>query len=293
MMGDDIREESINAQCFVIMPISDPKEYEVGHFRCVYEDIFTPAIEAAGYIPKRADDDKSSSMIQVGIIRDIVESPMAICDLSSRNPNVLFELGIRQAFDLPVVLVQEEGTPRIFDISTINTIDYSKALLYRNVMKDRENIKNAIMQTRDNTKGINSIVKLLDRGPAQKTESIGEDALLFTMSNQIQNIINRMDSWYGKTGANDERQQWSFKVDPTLFTEQPRSKREIMEQDIEKLQDRYENVSRLEDIEDLVNELKLMRSRIAVTSVFDPVERISRTAMMDTMIMELCKRIEE
>lgn len=154
--------ESKNKQYFVIMPISDPKEYEPGHFKCVYEDIFAPAIKDAGYIPKRADDDKSSSMIQVNIIRDIIDSPMAICDLSSKNPNVLFELGIRQAFDLPVVLVQEEGTPRIFDISTINTIDYGKELLYRSVINDRKKIKEAILKTRDNTKGINSIVKNIE-----------------------------------------------------------------------------------------------------------------------------------
>lgn len=36
-------------RCFVIMPISDPEEYEDGHFKNVYEDIFKPAIEAAGY----------------------------------------------------------------------------------------------------------------------------------------------------------------------------------------------------------------------------------------------------
>lgn len=186
-------EESKNKQCFVIMPISDPKDYKTGHFKNVYEDIFIPAIKDAGYTPKRADDDKSSSMIQVNIIRDIIDSPMAICDLSSKNPNVLFELGIRQAFDLPVVLVQEEGTPRIFDISTINTIDYGKELLYRNVINDREKIKEAILQTRDNTKGINSIVKLLGREPAKNKEGIDDNTLLFTISYQIQTILNKLE----------------------------------------------------------------------------------------------------
>lgn len=185
-------EENKNNQCFVIMPISDPEDYEPGHFKCVYEDILIPAIKEAGYTPKRADDDKSSSMIQVNIIQDIIESPMAVCDLSSRNPNVLFELGIRQAFDLPVVLVQEEGTPRIFDISTINTIDYRKTLLYRCVIEDRKKIKEAILQTKDNNKGINSIVKLLGKNPAEKKEGIDDNALLYTMSNQIQSIMNKL-----------------------------------------------------------------------------------------------------
>ena len=181
-------------KCFVIMPISDPDGYEKGHFKYVYEDVFKPAIENAGFYPKRADDDGSSSLIQVNIIRDIIEAPMAICDLSSRNPNVLFELGIRQAFDLPVVLVQEEGTPRIFDISTINTIDYRSALIYREVIEDREKISKAIKATKDNTSGVNSIIRLLEIGKAEMDNEKSPSELadirmmLFALSNQINNL---------------------------------------------------------------------------------------------------------
>lgn len=177
-------------QCFVIMPISDPEGYEKGHFKYVYEDLLIPAIKEAGFEPKRADDDKSSSMIQINIIRDIIEAPMAICDLSSRNPNVLFELGIRQAFDLPVVLVQEQGTQRIFDISTINTIDYRKDLIYREVIEDREKIKSAIKATQDNTKGINSIIRLLEIGKAELKSNGSEKDDIKIM---LYAILNRMD----------------------------------------------------------------------------------------------------
>ena len=187
-----MKEKENNKECFVIMPISDPESYEKGHFKYVYEDLFQPAIVDEGYVPKRADDDGSSSMIQVNIVREIIEAPMAICDLSSRNPNVLFELGIRQAFDLPVVLVQEQGTQRIFDISTINTIDYRKDLIYREVIEDRRKITSAIKATQDNTKGINSIIRLLEIGKAELKDK-GSEAddiriMLFALSNQIDEL---------------------------------------------------------------------------------------------------------
>ena len=78
---------------------------------------------------------------------------------------------------LPVVLVQEKDTPRIFDISTINTVDYRKNLIYREVMEDREKIVDAIKETKDNKKGINSIIKLLNLGKAQinETNSLSEN----------------------------------------------------------------------------------------------------------------------
>lgn len=191
MTENEQKKTDKREKCFVIMPISDPEGYGKGHFKYVYEDLLKPAIEKAGFVAKRADDDGSSSMIHVNIIRDIIEAPMALCDLSTRNPNVLFELGIRQAFDLPVVLVQEHGTQRIFDISTINTIDYRSSLIYREVIEDRENITQAIKSTKDNTTGVNSIIKLLEIGKASleknsKSSSMDEmKMMIYALSNQI------------------------------------------------------------------------------------------------------------
>jgi hypothetical protein len=89
-------------ECFVVMPISDPDGYLPGHFRHVFDDIFAPACDKAGFRPIRADQVRETSLIHLDILQKLIKSPMALCDLSSRNPNVLFELGLRQAFDQPV-----------------------------------------------------------------------------------------------------------------------------------------------------------------------------------------------
>ncbi|QOV20560.1 hypothetical protein INP51_06350 [Blautia liquoris] len=207
-------------QCFVIMPISDPTEYNSGHFKCVYEDLFIPAIENAGFRPKRADDDKSSSMIHENIIRDIINSEMEICDLSSRNPNVLFELGIRQAFDLPVVLVQEENTKKIFDIGTIKTLDYRKNLIYREVINDREEITEAINKTKDNKEGINSIIRLLnikkaefpDKGQTSPTDDI--KMMMYTIINSIDKMEDTLNNYSAIEKSNryinTKKYPWEF-----------------------------------------------------------------------------------
>lgn len=158
------KEPANKSECFVIMPISDQEGYEKGHFERVYKDIFIPAITKAGYKPFRADDDKTTNLIHIEIIRKLLDCPMAVCDLSSRNPNVLFELGIRQAFDKPVVLVQELGTPKIFDISGLRTVDYRKDRVYHEVLEDQDAICEAIQRTTKACKegdAINSIVRLL------------------------------------------------------------------------------------------------------------------------------------
>lgn len=185
----EIEEKEI---CFVIMPISDNNNYEKGHFNLVYEDIFKPAIESAGFKPYRVDENKSSSVIHLEIIKALLDAPMAICDLSSKNPNVLYELGIRQAFDKPVVLVGDNNPGEIFDIGNINTYKYDKVLSYRSVIKDQNEISEMIKETYDNhNKGIdsNSLIKLLNINSAaqsiDKEKDLNEKDLLTMMYNEI------------------------------------------------------------------------------------------------------------
>jgi len=42
---------------------------------------------------------------------------MIVCDISGRNPNVMFELGLRLAFDKPAIIIKDEITPYSFDTS--------------------------------------------------------------------------------------------------------------------------------------------------------------------------------
>lgn len=153
-----------NKNCFVIMPIADCDGYEKGHFAHVYNDIIKPAIEKTDFSAIRADEVKETNLIHLDILRKLIDAPIAVCDLSTRNPNVLFELGIRQAFDRPVVLIQEKGTPKIFDIAPLRYLEYSKEMKYHEVIESQKSLQEAIEATKgvENDAGnINSIVKLM------------------------------------------------------------------------------------------------------------------------------------
>lgn len=157
-------DKKARKDCFIIMPISDPEGYPSGHFGHVYEDIIKPSCELSNYTAIRADDVKETNLIHTDILKKLIDAPLAICDLSTRNPNVLFELGIRQAFDKPVVLIQENETPKIFDISPLRVLTYSKEMKYHEVLAFHDELKGAIDATVKATadpENINSIVKLL------------------------------------------------------------------------------------------------------------------------------------
>lgn len=152
--------------CFVIMPISDNDDYPENHFTKIYENLFKPAIIAAGFKPYRVDENEICDSIINKIFDAIQNSAMCLCDLSSRNPNVLYELGLRQAYNKPVVLVQDHRTEKIFDVSGISTVFYRSERLYDEVLEDTKKISDAIIATKDGGNGYNSIVKIVKANAA-------------------------------------------------------------------------------------------------------------------------------
>lgn len=195
----EVTETPENNDCFIIMPIADHPDYKQGHFKRVYEDIIKPACQAAGYRAVRADDVAQTNLIHLDILQKLLESPMAICDLSTRNPNVLFELGLRQAFDKPTILIQEVGTPQIFDINLFRYTQYHNGLDYRDVLADQKAIQKVIEETKQavaENKSVNSIIKLLSiTNPAslQDSSNFGDKEyfqILMSEIKGIKNIIN-------------------------------------------------------------------------------------------------------
>ena len=193
--------------CFVIMPFSDPEGYERGHFRSIYEYTFVPAIRAAGYEPLRIDDNSVSNLIHGKMMNELINAPMVLCDLSTNNPNVLYELGIRHAYDKPVVLVQEIGQDRIFDIGAITSVEYHPTRLYEEVVEDQQKITEAILQTANakNTYSIMSLAMLQSAQPASGGSLTSEDRVEYLLQEvaQISRKMGNLEKKFVNTKSTD------------------------------------------------------------------------------------------
>ncbi|QHD95994.1 hypothetical protein HND96_11220 [Proteus terrae subsp. cibarius] len=183
------KQETEKKTCFVIMPIADSAGYEHGHFMRVYRHLIKPACERAGFSPIRADDVSSSNMIVVDILKKIIESDIAICDLSSRNPNVLYELGLRQAFNKKTIIIKDKDTSSPFDVSGFRYTEYDQILRIDNVQNEIISISKALKDTFESKDDINSIVQLLKIKPAD----IGDVTNLNTNETFILNMLAKLD----------------------------------------------------------------------------------------------------
>jgi hypothetical protein len=106
--------------CFVMMPFASP----VGdHF----EKLYDPAIRKAGLTPLRADNEIfGTGKIMDQIWSGITNAKILLCELTGRNPNVFYELGLAHASKKPVVLISNREDDVPFDLKHIRVIYYDK-----------------------------------------------------------------------------------------------------------------------------------------------------------------------
>src|SRR5690554_3711904 len=138
-------------QVGLVMPISPIDGCSAEHWL----EVKTILTEAIGTISTHKFETKLVSeaddvgVIQKTIIQNIYNSDIVVCDVSCKNANVMFELGMRLAFDKPTIIVKDDKTSYSFDTSAIEHIDYPRDLRFSKIVEFKEKLAAKIKATHD------------------------------------------------------------------------------------------------------------------------------------------------
>jgi hypothetical protein len=105
--------------CFVLMPFKEP-------FDTYYSLIIRPAVIAAGLEPLRGDSLFRPSPIMADIWTMIQDAKVLVAELTEKNANVFYELGLSHAIGKPVILMSETIEDVPFDLQPLRVILYDK-----------------------------------------------------------------------------------------------------------------------------------------------------------------------
>ncbi|MCB1801678.1 MAG: DUF4071 domain-containing protein [Gammaproteobacteria bacterium] len=112
---------------FVAMPFGTKPgpNGEPVDFNRVYQELIKPALEAAGLMAFRADEELRAGDIRVDMFQELLIADLVVVDLTIDNPNVWYELGVRHALRARgVVLVSGGGASKAFDVYTDRKVSY-------------------------------------------------------------------------------------------------------------------------------------------------------------------------
>ncbi|MGR6963954.1 TRAFs-binding domain-containing protein [Geodermatophilus sp. URMC 61] len=131
--------------CFVLMPFGrkpDPAGGAPINFDAVYQRALQPGIEDAGMTPIRADEEKLGGIIHQAMYERLLLCDFAVADLTTANPNVLYELGIRHAARPRTTLtVYAAQKPLPFDVALLRTQRYQLTATNRLTEKSAERLR--------------------------------------------------------------------------------------------------------------------------------------------------------
>jgi len=124
--------------CFVLMPFSDP-------FFLNYDEAILPALESAGLRGVHAGEIFGNRDIMEDIWDSICACRLVIADVTGRNANAFYELGIAHTLEKECVVITQNAKDVPFDISARRYLLYDTGKLAALRMRLEKTIKNILI----------------------------------------------------------------------------------------------------------------------------------------------------
>lgn len=148
-MQETQADEPQKLTCGLIMPISTIDGCSAEHWSEV-KSIVVDAVEAItefDFSVRLVSDQEDVGVIQKRIVQNVYNSDVVICDVSCKNPNVMFELGMRLAFDKPTLIIKDDGTDYSFDTGVIEHLNYPRDLRFAKMVAFKQNLAEKVCAT--------------------------------------------------------------------------------------------------------------------------------------------------
>jgi hypothetical protein len=183
--------------CGIVMPISEIDGCNESHWSDVLE-IVTESIESSGFSANLVSNADDVGIIHKRIIQNLYDNPIVVCDVSGKNPNVMFELGIRLAFDKPTIIIKDDKTAYSFDTSAIEHIEYPRDLRFSKIVEFKERVAAKITATHDHATSDGNYTTFLKHfgeftvAKLQKKEVSGQEFILEELKS-MRNAMLRLE----------------------------------------------------------------------------------------------------
>ena len=192
------------ADCLIIMPISMPvervKDYggDANHFRHVLEDLFLPAVKKADLNPIPPVT-KAADLIHAEVVSNLETADLVLCDMSTHDAKVFFELGIRTSLDKPICLVKDSLTTKVpFDTALLNCHTYDASIAARILDSEIDRLAQHLTSSQAKCQGQNPLWKhfgLTAKAEGREAESPIEEKLDLVIESLER--LERTDVFFG------------------------------------------------------------------------------------------------
>jgi len=184
--------------CGIVMPIGAMGDCSVEHWLEVRQ-ILIDVCNSAGFISSLVSDADEVGIIQKRIIQNVYSSNVVVCDVSHKNPNVMFELGMRLAFDKPTIIVKDDKTDYTFDVGVVEHLDYPRDLRYGKILQFRKKLEEKLVNTYNESLGNEKYSTFLKsfgefKVATIETKEVSKDQLILESIDELKRNVSRVNN---------------------------------------------------------------------------------------------------
>ena len=136
--------------CFVVMGYGqrlDPITGKKVDLNKIYFDIIKPIAIECGYNCYRGDEIPDSGIIDVSMYYGILDADLVIADITTLNPNAIYELGVRHGVrKRKTIVMMEQSNKFFFDLNHVRTLQYEYHSRGKVWKIEVEKVKNALKE---------------------------------------------------------------------------------------------------------------------------------------------------
>lgn len=214
-----------NKVCGIIMPISSIDGCNAEHWADVL-GIISTAAKDAGYEPNLVSNSEDIGVIQKRIVQNLYDNDIVVCDVSGKNANVMFELGLRLAFDKPTIVIKDDKTGYSFDTSPIEHLEYPRDLRFQTIVDFKSKLARKIEATVASANGDPEYSTFLKhfgtfKVAELKSETVTEDQFIMSelmdIKHQLRSMsLDRISNRRSPTASNLARKMTETRGQPAF-----------------------------------------------------------------------------
>ena len=189
-MADKKSRNYVNGRCCVFQP------FDKGDFDKRFDDVLAPAIQLADLEPYRVDRDAGAVIPVDTLHKEIKSATVCVADITTKNPNVMYELGYAIAAGKDVVIISGPNSERYpFDIQHRGILSYSVGSPrdFKELEQSLTAKLIAILELRERTTEIVSASPVKESAGLQPHE-LTALALLLANSNAVNDLVSA--NWF-------------------------------------------------------------------------------------------------
>lgn len=208
----------------LVMPIAPIDNCSADHWLEVKGIISESLTGIPGYKfeTKIVSESNSIGLIHKRIVQGLYNSDIVICDVSCKNPNVMFELGMRLAFDKPTIIIKDDQTDYSFDTSGIEHVTYPRDLRFKKIIEFKSILAVKTTATYEDSisnSGHSTFLKSFGEFKAVTINSteVSPNEMMLELLTELQTDISELKRNSNFKITNDQKREEPFSLKTSLY----------------------------------------------------------------------------